>query len=179
MHSSAHAHAVSPCLFQLDLTTQPAASLTHPTSSQRSSSCVTTSPAPAAPCQPSCRYQGYPVAITLPGCSAGTAILARACSCAGTCWGCSCRDCQQIFCGDSQGYSCSVKKQMGMGENHCQPWHKLGTQGRTSCNTPNLGAWSEQRPHVSHPCSTGSSQRKGAKSVPIQVTPGCKDTCRT
>lgn len=105
--------------------------------------------------------------------------MARACSCAGTCWGCSCRDCQQIFCGDSQGYSCSVKKQMGMGENHCQPWHKLGTQGITSCNTPKLGSWSEQRPHVSHPCSTGSSQRKGAKSVPTQVTPGCKDTCRT
>lgn len=42
-----------------------------------------------------------------------------------------------------------------------------------------LGSRCEQRSNMSHPCSTGLSQRKAARSVPIPKTPGSKDTCKS
>lgn len=60
---------------------------------------------------------------------------------------------------------------LGTGQNllHCP---KAGIQAL-------LGRRSEQRSDPSHPCSTGSSQRKAARSAPTPVTPGFKDTCKT
>lgn len=61
--------------------------------------------------------------------------------------------------------------------------HQLRAQGRTFCNAPKLGSrlsWDAglRTDLICHSCSTDSSQRKGARSVPIPVTPGFKITCK-
>lgn len=42
-----------------------------------------------------------------------------------------------------------------------------------------LGSRCEQRSNMSHPCSTGLSQRKAARSVPIPKPPGSEHTCKS
>lgn len=41
------------------------------------------------------------------------------------------------------------------------------------------GSRCEQRSNMSHPCSTGLSQRKAARSVPIPKPAGSEDTCKS
>jgi len=79
-----------------------------------------------------------------------------------------------------------VGKGVGVGEITTSCWfqHQLRAQGRTSCNAPKLGSrlsWDAglSRDLMSQPCSTGSSQRKVARSVPIPAPPGFRVTCKT